>query len=182
MQVIRDQYIVCRLQEERPDTSNSPSVNQKETAFSEEGLFYFCFIFILALPTFDPGFEHRFHYWVLNLSGCCALLFSPAVTASQLCSLTFLQKISSREIPPKSRRTAALLFLILASGILHLIRIHPVLSYSLVFHLYREMQPRCLHEPLRFGEERWTSNLVEREARKMQWCWIPTSFTVSGSW
>lgn len=99
-----DQYIVCRLQEERPDTSNTPSVNQKETALSEEGLFYFIlFLFLfLALPSFDPGFEHRFHYWIFNLSGCCALLFRPAVTASQLCSLIFLQKISSKEIPPKS--------------------------------------------------------------------------------
>lgn len=24
--------------------------------------------FILFLPTFGPGFQNRFHYWILNLS------------------------------------------------------------------------------------------------------------------
>lgn len=28
---------------------------------------YFIFTLFLAVPTFDPGFEHRFHYWILNL-------------------------------------------------------------------------------------------------------------------
>lgn len=59
---------------------------------------YFIFTLFLAVPTSDPGFEHMFHYWILNLFGCCALPFSPAVTASQLCRLTFLQKVVPREI------------------------------------------------------------------------------------
>jgi len=43
MQAIGDQYVVRRLEEERSDTSNSPSVNHKETALSEKGLFFYCY-------------------------------------------------------------------------------------------------------------------------------------------
>lgn len=88
-----------------------------------------CFFYFIALPSFDPGFEHRFCCCILNLSRYYAVLLSPAVTVSQPCSLIFLQNFSFGYSTPLhkvlSNGNAALLLgtLTSVSQRLHLTRI-----------------------------------------------------------
>lgn len=142
MWTIGDQYAVCIHSEEGQATSNRPSVNQKKSILSEEELFFY----FIALPSFDPGFEHRFCCCILNLSRYYAVLLSPAVTVSQPCSLIFLQNFSFGYSTPLhkvlSNGNAALLLgtLTSVSQRLHLTRI--ILFLFFFFFTYPEL---CSH-------------------------------------